>query len=684
MAIIWDKRTFHLFNEKISYVIKVTDANHLMHVYFGERVYEDDLDYALNSRNYDKYRRESADNENMNLQYLPQEFASFGSNDPRLPSIRLEFKDGSRTTDFKYHRHQIIKGKPKLEGLPATYGTEDEVETLVITLKDAYEDVFVELSYSIFKDYNVITRHTNIINNTKHKINIERITSATLDLSHVEGDMIQLSGTWAKERFYERTPLRQGIQEIASRKGSSSHDLNPLLIIASKDAHETYGEVLAMNFVYSGNFEGSIEVDAQKMARMSMGINDFDFKWALHPNDTFVSPEVVLVYANDGLEDMTHTFHNLYSNHLIKGKHKHAPRPILLNNWEATYFDFNETKILNLAQEASALGIELFVLDDGWFGKRNNDQTSLGDWFVNKDKLPSGLDNLSKKINDLGMKFGIWFEPEMISPTSELYKKHPEWIIGHHHRRNYQGRSQYILDITRKDVQTYILDSVSNILDSANIEYVKWDYNRFFTDIYSSHLKPEQQKELTHRYILSLYSILDKLTTKYKDVLFESCAGGGGRFDPGMLYYTPQIWTSDNTDAIERLKIQHGTSLAYPNAAMGCHVSSVPNHQVGRITPLKTRGIVAMSGNFGYELNLLELSKEEKEEIKNQIKTYKTIRNTVQYGTLFRLSNANDVSWMYVNKDKSQVVVNHIRQKGLVDPSIKTIKLKGLAKDAYY
>lgn len=689
MGIIWSKkhRTFHLFNNEISYLIKVTDAGHLMHLYWGKRIYQNDLDYALNSRNYNNYLKESVGLENMHLEQLPQEFPSFGSNDMRLPALMVDFPHGARTTDFKFESFEILDGKPELEGLPSTYSDRDNVKTLIVYLIDKFEGIRVALYYSIFDDYNAIARSVKVINTNDEKVYIERIMSATVDLSNFHGDMIQLSGFWARERFYERTPLRQGVQEIFSRKGSSSHELNPLLVLADQKADEHHGDVYAMNFVYSGNFEGSVEYDSNQIARMSMGINDFDFRWSLLPGDSFQSPEVICVYSDGGLEKMSHTFHGLYANHLIRGKFKKALRPILLNNWEATYFDFDEKKILDLAKEASDLGIELFVLDDGWFGKRDSDNSSLGDWFVDERKLPSGLNSLAKNINDMGMKFGLWFEPEMISPDSDLYRSHPDWCIGIPHRRNYQARSQYILDITRPEVKQHVIDSVSTILDSANIEYVKWDYNRAFTDIYSSNLDRDDQKEFPHRYMLSLYEILEFLTTKYEDVLFESCAGGGARFDAGMLYYTPQIWTSDNTDAIERLRIQYGTSLSYPNASMGCHVSIVPNHQVHRMTPMQTRGVVAMSGNFGYELDLLKLDDKDREMVKEQISLYKGIRKTIQYGTLYRLHNyydSNDVAWMYVSQDLNQVVVNCVRQKAMVNPPYYALKLRGLDPDATY
>ena len=422
-------------------------------------------------------------------------------------------------------------------------------------------------------------------------------------------------------------------------------------------------------------------------SRVQIGINPFDFSWLLKENEEFQSPESVLVYSPNGMTGMSHIYHNLYGKRLARGEHRDKIRPILINNWEATYFDFNETSIKNIAKEASNLGMELFVLDDGWFGKRNNDDCSLGDWFVNEEKIKGGLGKLSKEINDMGLQFGLWFEPEMVCPVSELYEKHPDWCIHIPGRIRSEARMQLILDLSRDDVCDYIIETLSKVLSSASISYVKWDMNRNMTEIGSAKLQPERQRELPHRYMLGLYRIMEELTTAFPHILFESCSGGGGRFDPGMLYYMPQTWTSDNTDAIERLKIQYGTSLVYPNVSMGCHVSAIPNHQVHRMTPLNTRGVVAMSGNFGYELDITKLSDEEKEMIKEQIKNYKEIRETIQFGDYYRLSSPfedNDVAWMFVSKDKKEVVVSFVRQSALPHPKFESLKLVGLEEDASY
>ncbi|MDU2828022.1 MAG: alpha-galactosidase, partial [Clostridium perfringens] len=515
----------------------------------------------------------------------------------------------------------------------------------------------------------------------------ERVLSANVDFTTDEFDFIQLSGSWGRERHILRNSLRSGSQAIESRRGASSHAQNPFMALCSKDANEEYGDVYGFNLVYSGNFLANVEVDMYRNARAQIGINPFDFKWLIESKEEFQAPEVVLVYSSKGLNGMSQIYHNLYRKRLCRGNYRDKIRPILINNWEATYFDFNEVKIKEIAEEASKLGMELFVLDDGWFGNRNDDKSSLGDWFVNEDKLKGGLSKLAKDINNMGLKFGLWFEPEMISPISKLYEKHPNWCIHIPGRTRSQARSQLILDLSRKEVCDYIIESISKILESSNISYVKWDMNRNMTEVGSLGLNSERQRETAHRYILGLYRVMEEITSRFPNVLFESCSGGGGRFDPGMLYYMPQTWTSDDTDAIERLKIQFGTSMVYPPISMGCHVSAVPNHQANRITSLQTRGVSAMAGNFGYELDITKLSEEEKEEIKEQISLYKEIRETVQFGTLYRLKspfNSNEVAWMMISEDKNEIIVSYVRQWALVNESFSNLKLTALDKDSEY
>mgnify|MGYP004441241319 FL=1 len=672
-----DNNTFILNSNKTSYILKVLDSGHLAH-----------LDYVIRSRNWGSFLANTDNKENFMLESIPQEYPGYGATDLRSPALQLQFSDGTSATDFRYVSHKIYEGKNKLENLPATYTeNNDEATTLEIVLKDTLKPVEIVLTYSVFKDFDAITRNVKVRNVGYEDVKILRVLSANVDFNDDDFDMIQLSGSWARERHFIRQPLRSGSQSIESRRGASSHAQNPFIALARKDTTEIKGDIYGFSFVYSGNFLANVEVDMFYNSRVQIGINPFDFSWLLKENEEFQSPESVLVYSPNGMTGMSHIYHNLYGKRLARGEHRDKIRPILINNWEATYFDFNETSIKNIAKEASNLGMELFVLDDGWFGKRNNDDCSLGDWFVNEEKIKGGLGKLSKEINDMGLQFGLWFEPEMVCPVSELYEKHPDWCIHIPGRIRSEARMQLILDLSRDDVCDYIIETLSKVLSSASISYVKWDMNRNMTEIGSAKLQPERQRGLPHRYMLGLYRIMEELTTAFPHILFESCSGGGGRFDPGMLYYMPQTWTSDNTDAIERLKIQYGTSLVYPNVSMGCHVSAIPNHQVHRMTPLNTRGVVAMSGNFGYELDITKLSDEEKEMIKEQIKNYKEIRETIQFGDYYRLSSPfedNDVAWMFVSKDKKEVVVSFVRQSALPHPKFESLKLVGLEEDASY
>ena len=683
-----DNNTFILNSNNTSYILKILDSGHLAHLYWGRRLRSTNLDYVIRSRNWGSFLANTDNKENFMLESIPQEYPGYGATDLRSPALQLQFSDGTSATDFRYVSHKIYEGKNKLENLPATYTeNNDEATTLEIVLKDTLKPVEIVLTYSVFKDFDAITRNVKVRNVGYEDVKILRVLSANVDFNDDDFDMIQLSGSWARERHFIRQPLRSGSQSIESRRGASSHAQNPFIALARKDTTEIKGDIYGFSFVYSGNFLANVEVDMFYNSRAQIGINPFDFSWLLKENEEFQSPESVLVYSPNGMTGMSHIYHNLYGKRLARGEHRDKIRPILINNWEATYFDFNETSIKNIAKEASNLGMELFVLDDGWFGKRNNDDCSLGDWFVNEEKIKGGLGKLSKEINDMGLQFGLWFEPEMVCPVSELYEKHPDWCIHIPGRIRSEARMQLILDLSRDDVCDYIIETLSKVLSSASISYVKWDMNRNMTEIGSAKLQPERQRELPHRYMLGLYRIMEELTTAFPHILFESCSGGGGRFDPGMLYYMPQTWTSDNTDAIERLKIQYGTSLVYPNVSMGCHVSAIPNHQVHRMTPLNTRGVVAMSGNFGYELDITKLSDEEKEMIKEQIKNYKEIRETIQFGDYYRLSSPfedNDVAWMFVSKDKKEVVVSFVRQSALPHPKFESLKLVGLEEDASY
>ncbi len=683
-----NKNIFHIYSNKTSYIIQLLNTGHLTSLYWGKRLGSDNVEYVSRSKDFGSFLTNTDNIDGFMVESTNLEYPSFGATDLRCPAVEFQFEDGTSATDLRYKSHNIFKGKNKLQGLPATYvENESEAETLEITLVDSLKNVEVVLSYSVFENFDAIARSVKVKNLSNETINIERVLSANFDFKNANFDLIQLSGAWARERDFVRNPLRRGSQSIESRRGASSHAQNPFIALARPETNENTGDVYGFSLVYSGNFLANVEVDMYENSRAQIGINPFDFKWLLESDEEFQSPEAVMVYSSEGLTGMSHIYHNLYGKRLCRGKYRDEIRPILINNWEATYFDFNDEKIEAIAKDAASLGVELFVLDDGWFGERNSDKSSLGDWFVNEEKIKGGINKLANKINDMGMKFGLWFEPEMVSPISKLYEKHPDWCIHIDGRTRSTARNQLILNLGRQDVREYIIETVSDVLRSANIEYVKWDMNRNMSEVASTVLSANRQRETYHRYMLGLYEVLEEITNRFPNILFESCSGGGGRFDAGMLYYMPQVWTSDDTDAIERLKIQHGTSMVYPNVTMGCHVSAVPNHQAHRITPLETRGTVAMSGNFGYELDITKLSSEEKEIMQEQINFYKEVRNTIQFGDLYRLANPfedNDVSWMYVSKDKREVVVNLVRQHATVNRGFTNLKLRGLDKNASY
>ncbi|WP_321993318.1 alpha-galactosidase [Clostridium butyricum] len=690
MSIEIDNKTllFHLKSENTSYVMQVVRDGYLAHLYYGKKIKK------YNGSNkilfYDRGFSPNPDpnDRTFSLDTLPQEYQAFGNGDFRNPAYQVKLEDGSRISDLRYLGYECYKGKKVLEGLPTTYVNDmDEAETLEIYLKDNIIGLKVILKYTLFHKKDVITRSVEFINESDSNIRLQRALSLSLDFRECDFEMISLYGAHNNEKNIARRRLISGVQGVDSARGSSSPHQAPFIALVRKETNEDLGEVYGFNLVYSGNFIAQVQVDQYENTRVSMGINPFDFSWLLKSDEKFQTPEVVMVYSDKGLGDMSRKYHNIYKENLCRGKFKNRIRPILINNWEATYFDFNEDKILEIALEGKKLGMELFVLDDGWFGKRDDDNSSLGDWRVDKRKIPNGLKNLAEKITQMGMEFGLWFEPEMISVNSELYQKHPDWCIHVQGRPHTFGRNQLVLDLTRNDVCNYIVESIADILKNAPITYVKWDMNRHITDIGSAYLPGERQEETSHRYILGLYKIMESLTDMFPDILFESCSSGGGRFDPGMLYYMPQTWTSDNTDAICRTKIQYGTSLTYPQVTMGCHVSTVPNHQVGRITPLETRGNVAMAGNFGYELDITKLSDVKKEIIKRQIKEYKEIRELVQFGELYRIFSpfeGNDSAWNIVSKDKTECVATYVKVLSLPAAPIKTIKLKGLNPDFVY
>lgn len=678
-----ENREFHLQGLNVSYIFNVMKNEQLGNLYFGKKIrHRDNFKHFF-------YQPEVGigiiahheDDPGFSLEYYKQEYPSYGTTDFRKPAFELESEDGSRVSDFVYKGYRVYKGKEKLAGLPSTYvESEDEATTLEIELKDEVLNCKLYLTYTVYENRDVITRNARFVNHGIEKIDINRAMSFALDLPDYNYEMIHLSGAWARERFIKTRKLEVGSQYIDSTRGASSAHQNPFVILKRPNTNEDAGECIGFSLVYSGNFLAHVEVDHFDATRVTMGINPFDFKWELKPGESFITPEGIIVYSESGMNDMSKTFHKLFRERIARGEWRDKERPILVNNWEATYFDFDEDKIVSMASKAKDLGFELFVLDDGWFGKRNDDKTSLGDWFPNLDKLPNGIKGLGERVVNEGIRFGLWFEPEMISKNSKLYEEHPDWILGVKDRRLSMGRNQYILDLSKPEVRKYIVDILSERFSEAPISYVKWDMNRNMTEV--------TYRDLPHKYILGLYEILEELTTKFPHILFESCASGGGRFDAGMLHYMPQVWTSDDTDAIVRLNIQHGTSLAYPLISMGAHVSDIPNHQTARKTSLETRNNVAAFGNFGYELDLLKFDEETGANVSKYLDFYKNNRKLIQFGDFYRLENpfeGNTASWMVVDKEKAEALVGHFTILASPNPGYNAkVILKGLNPDKKY
>ncbi|MBR6101850.1 MAG: alpha-galactosidase [Ruminococcus sp.] len=671
------------------YIIKIAPCGYLAHVWFGNAVPDEDLTYLLRL-DENPWTPEVNDRDRaVYLDTLPFEYPCYGLGDYREHAFRISAPDGTSTCDLRYKSHRIYSGKPALEGLPATFATEKSpCETLEIVMEDAPANLEVTLIYTAFEKLDVITRSVIVKNAGDKPCGLSRVFSACVDFDTDRFDMITLNGSWARERAVERAPLHHGKQSIDSMRGESSHQNNPFTALCARNADEDSGQVFGFNFVYSGNFKSQAEVTQHKKTRFVMGINDTDFSWELGPGESFTAPEVVMVHSDSGLGAMSRTFHDLYRENLIRGEYKDKRRPILINNWEATYFGFDTEKLISIAREASKLGIEMLVMDDGWFGHRDSDNSSLGDWFVYEKKLGTTLKYLVDEVNKLGMMFGIWFEPEMISPDSDLYRAHPDWALQVKGRPMTLCRDQYVLDYSRKEVRDYVYSMMRKILDSANIEYIKWDMNRQLTEVGSSALPPEKQKELWHRYVLGVYELMGRLTTDYPHILLENCSGGGARFDPGMLYFSPQIWCSDDTDAIERLKIQHGTSMCYPCSAMGAHVSDCPNHTVGRSTPFQTRGHVAMVGTFGYELDVTRIPQQDRDAIPGQIAEFKKYNSLVRTGDHYRIGNMFEDNsfdaWEFVAKDRSEALFEFVQVSARPNQRSRRIMLKGLDPEAYY
>ncbi len=681
-------RVFHLQAGDMSYILEVRPSGHLCHVHWGRRIAALHLTDVVRPTDRAFSPMPDLDDKTYSLDTLPLEYPAYGNSDFRAPAYQIELANGTTVTDLRYQSHRVLPGKPALPGLPATYVEADsEADTLEITLRDALTGLRAVLLYTAYADRPIVTRSVRLENGGSAPLRVLRALSMSVDLPTADYEMLHLSGAWARERHVVRRPLTPGTHSIESRRGASSHQQNPFVALLSPGATETAGEVRAVNLVYSGNFLAQAEVDQFATTRLSIGINPFDFSWLLEPGETFQTPEAVLAYSANGMGGLSRALHGLYRSRLCRGRYRDGGRPILINNWEATYFQFTPAKILELAKAAAGCGIELLVLDDGWFGHRDDDKTSLGDWFVHKAKLPDGLKSLAEGVNAAGLKFGLWFEPEMVSVDSELYRAHPDWCLHVPDRTRSEGRNQLVLDLSRAEVRDAVVAMMTEILSGAPIGYVKWDMNRHMSEVGSAALPAERQRETAHRYLLGVYEIMERLTASFPDVLFESCSGGGGRFDPGLLYYMPQAWTSDDTDAIERLHIQWGTSMAYPAAAMGSHVSASPNHQIGRVTPITTRGAVAMSGNLGYELDLTALPQSDLDAIAAQVAYYKGIRDVVQFGDFYRLLSPEDgkeCAWMFVTADRKRAFVVYVRVLAIPHGPLQRLRLDGLDAGLLY
>ena len=682
MSISFDRENgiFKLDTIRTTYAFKLDPNGRLAHLYYGERIKDANLNdlYQPRMRSFCPYPEGLDPLASPDM--LPQEFAGFGAGDYRVASAVVRNADGDDVTDPRYSAHRIFRGKPALEGLPATFG--DNADTLEITMTDRKTGMDFILLFSVFDDADIVARSVRAVNRGDRAVRLRKLASCTLDFASGDLDFIHLWGTHTRERCFERREMLHGIQKISSQRGLSSHQHSPNFAVAERTATESAGMVWGVEFVYSGNFAIETERDQFDALRTQTGIDPETFEWQLEPGEAFQAPEAILTVSASGLNGMSLQFHDAIRGHLLRSAWKNRKRPILVNNWEATYFNFDTEKLLGIARDAAELGIEMLVLDDGWFGRRDVDNNSLGDWFVYEKKLPGGLTRLVSEVNKLGLKFGLWFEPEMVSRDSELFRAHPDWCLQIPGRTRSEGRWQLVLDFSRPEVVEHIFNEMCAVLDSANIEYIKWDANRHLTEVASAVLPPERQKEVFHRYMLGVYSLHERLIARYPELLIEGCSGGGGRFDAGMLYYVPQIWTSDNSDAIERLKIQYSTSLFFPCSTMGAHVSDVPNHQTGRITPFFTRGVVAMSGTFGYELDLNKMTEEERKMIRTQVGEYHRFNHLVSGGDLYRLISPFDdphqTIWMTVAKDKSEFLLNYVQSRVLPCGPQLSVKLRGL------
>lgn len=686
MAIIVNEKRFTIHTNGSTYQMKVDEYGYLLHLYYGRRA-EGEMEqlFTFADRGFSGNPYDAGADRMYSMDALPQEFPCQGTGDYRSTAFVVENADGAYSCDLRYESYEIQKGKYQIPGLPAVYAKEDEAESLLITLCDQVSGLRVVLCYGVLPALDIITRSVIVKNAGEKTVNLKKVESACLDFVGGEFDAITFYGRHAMERNYQRTRVAHGNHVIGSRRGTSSHQYSPMMILADKNATEEAGSCYAMSFVYSGGFKGEVEKDQFNQTRMLLGLQDEMFSYPLAKDETFYAPEVILTYSKDGLQKLSHNLHKCIREHICRGKYRDVIRPVLVNSWEASYFDFTGENIVGLAKEAAALGIEMVVMDDGWFGKRDDDNSGLGDWTVNEKKLGCTLGELIKEVNKLGVKFGIWVEPEMVNEDSDLYRKHPDWAFAVPGKKPVRSRNQLVLDFSRKEVVDAVFEQICGVLDQGNIEYLKWDMNRSICDVYSC--VTENQGKVLYDYILGLYDFLERLTIHYPNLLIEGCSGGGGRFDAGMLYYTPQIWCSDNTDAFDRTQIQYGTSFGFPVSTMGAHVSAVPNHQTGRVTTLKARGVTAMAGTFGYELNLSLLTEEEKEEIKEQVKTFHKYASLIWHGDYYRLSNPFEeeaAAWANVAADQSEVLLSVVMLKMHGNMTANYIRMRGLCEHAFY
>ncbi|MGN1451992.1 MAG: alpha-galactosidase [Eubacteriales bacterium] len=686
MPIIYDseKRVFKLDTAASSYVIELYDENYILNTYYGAKI----PDLGPSGR---EKRRPNASfslanpvigERGFTPDTAPMEYGCNGAADFRISALAVRNANGDSVTDIRYTGHKIYPGKPEIPGQPSTYANPgDGAETLELYAEDAVTGVRVTLYYTVFSNYSVMTRRVRIENASEKVFEIERAFSLCVDLPSMEYDMVTLYGRHCNERNVERRALAHGVQGVESKRGVSGHCQNPFVALAEREAGEEHGDVYGFNLVYSGNFSALAECDFNCTTRFIMGINPVDFGWKLAPGECFDTPEAVMVFSREGLGGMSRVFHRFYSNNLIRGRWKTEKRPILINSWEAAYFDFDTEKLVAFAKEAKKLGFDMLVMDDGWFGKRNDDTTSLGDWFVNEEKLPGGLAPLIERVNAEGLKFGIWYEPEMISPDSELFRAHPDWCVHVDGREPMLGRNQYVLDVSREDVRENIWRQMYRVLSENRIDYVKWDFNRNISDAGSAILPPDRKKEFFHRFILGTYDLMNRLVTTFPDILFENCSGGGGRFDPAMLCFSPQIWTSDNTDPIDRLYIQFGTSMCYPASTMGAHVSACSR------TGYETKGNVAMWGTFGYELDPRKLTEKDREIVRAQVAEYHETYDLIRNGDLYRLvspfENAYRAVWEIVSPEKDRAMLTLVTMRREFCAHL-IVKLRGLDPDRYY